>query len=188
MEINWIELWAVIFGLLAVYFNTREIVWGWPIGIVGVILSSLLFYQVRLYSDLILHVLYVGLGFYGWYEWLYGGKNRSTLLVSTLSLRLWLPLVTLGSVGTIVIGYLFDHYTEADLAYWDAFTTSFSLVGQYLLAKKKLENWLLWIVVDLVASGIYLYQELYLLALLYFLYLGLAAYGYYRWQKTIMHD
>ena len=185
MEINWIELFAVLFGLVAVYFNTREIVWGWPTGIVGVILSGMLFYEVRLYSDLILHGLYVILGFYGWYEWLYGGRNNATLQVTTLSSDTLLLLISLGGVGTAIIGYLFDRYTDADLAYWDAFTTSFSLVGQYMLAKKKLENWILWIVVDAVASGIYLYKGLYLLALLYFLYLGLAAYGYRNWRKSL---
>ena len=188
MELNWIELLAVVFGLVAVIFNTREIVWGWPTGIVGVVLSGILFYQVRLYSDLILHVLYVVLGFYGWYEWVYGGKDKSVLPVSTLLPHQWLPLVALGGAGMVAIGYWFDRYTDADLAYWDAFTTSFSLAGQYLLAKKKLENWLLWIVVDAVASGIYLYKELYLLALLYFLYLGLAAYGYHRWRKSMLYD
>lgn len=185
MEINWIEFFAVVFGLVAVYFNTREIVWGWPTGIVGVVLSGLLFYEVRLYSDLILHVIYVILGFYGWYEWLYGGRGNAALRVTTLTPKILLVLIGFGGVGTVVIGYLFDRYTAADLAYWDAFTTSFSLVGQYMLAKKKIENWILWMVVDAVASGIYLYKELYLLALLYFLYLGLAAYGYYRWQRTL---
>ena len=185
MEINWIELFAVIFGLIAVYLNTREIIWGWPIGIVGVVLSGILFYEVRLYSDLILHVIYVVLGFYGWYEWLYGGREDSALQVTTLTPRTLLLLVALGGIGTVAIGYLFDRYTDANLAYWDAFTTSFSLVGQYMLAKKKLENWILWIVVDAVAAGIYVYKELYLLALLYFLYLGLATYGYYRWRSTL---
>lgn len=185
MEINWIELFAVLFGFIAVCFNTREMVWGWPTGIVGVVLSGILFYEVKLYSDLILHVVYVVLGFYGWYEWLYGGKNQSALRVTTLAPKLLLLLIGLGGIGTLVIGYLFDRYTAADLAYWDAFTTSFSLVGQYMLAKKKLENWVLWIVVDVVASGIYVYKELYLLALLYFLYLGLAIYGYRRWRSTL---
>ena len=185
MEINWIEFFAVIFGLIAVYLNTREIIWGWPVGIVGVVLSGILFYEVRLYSDLILHVIYVILGFYGWYEWLYGGRGDSALQVTTLTSRTLLLLIALGGIGTVAIGYLFDRYTDADLVYWDAFTTSFSLVGQYMLAKKKLENWILWIVVDAVAAGIYVYKELYLLALLYFLYLGLATYGYYRWRSTL---
>ena len=185
MEFNWIEALAVVFGLIAVYFNTREVVWGWPTGIVGVVLSGILFYEVRLYADLILHGLYVILGFYGWYEWLYGGKNKATLHVTTLSSRALWVLMIAGGIGTVVIGYFFDRYTDADLAYWDALTTSFSLVGQYMLAKKKLENWLLWIAVDAVASGMYVYKGLYLLALLYFLYLGLAAYGYARWKKTL---
>ena len=187
MELNWIEVLALLFGLAAVYFNTREIVWGWPVGIVGVVLSGILLYEVRLYSDLVLHVVYFVLGFYGWYEWLYGGRNKGTLQVTNISSNLALALLAVGAIGTGAIGYAFDRYTDADLAYWDAFTTSFSLVGQYMLAKKKLENWLLWIGVDAVASAMYAYKELYLLSLLYFLYLGLATYGYYQWKKTLIH-
>ena len=185
MLLNIIELLAVVFGLIAVYFNTQEIVWAWPTGIIGVVLSAILFYEVKLYADLSLHVVYVILGFYGWYEWLYGGKHQSALQVSTSSSVEILMLLVAGVIGTGLIGFLFNRYTDADLAYWDGFTTSFSLVGQYWLAKKKLENWLLWIVVDVVASGIYVYKGLYLLALLYFLYLGLAVYGYQQWRKTL---
>ncbi len=186
MEWNWIEFFAVVFGLVAVYFNTKEIIWGWPTGIVGVILSGVLFYQVKLYADLGLHIVYVILGFYGWYKWLYGGKNQSELRVSRTNTSLMIGLIAAGIVGTAGIGYFFQQTTDADLPYWDAFTTAFSLVGQYMLAKKKLENWILWIVVDIVASGIYVMKELYLLALLYFLYLGLAAYGYRQWKKSLV--
>ncbi len=185
MEIDYFELFAVIFGFIAVLFNTRENVWGWPTGIIGVALSSVVFYEARLYADLSLHVIYFILGFYGWYEWLYGGKNKSVLKVSTISKTEIIILTILGAIGMLFIGYFFDNYTDADLAYWDAFTTSYSLVGQYLLAKKKIENWLLWIVVDAIASGIYVYKNLYLLAALYFLYLGLATYGYINWKKSL---
>lgn len=185
MELNYYELFAFIFGLIAVYFNTQENVLGWPTGIIGVVLSGIVFFQAKLYSDLSLHVIYVILGFYGWYEWLYGGKNKSELKVSTLSRSLLAALIVLGAIGTAGIGYFFDTYTDADLAYWDAFTTAYSLVGQYMLARKKIENWILWIIVDAVASGIYIYKELYLLALLYFLYLGLATYGYLNWKKSM---
>jgi len=185
LELNYYELFAVIFGFIAVYFNTQENVWGWPTGIIGVVLSGIVFLEAKLYSDLVLHIIYVVLGFYGWYEWLYGGKNNSVLKVTTLGRNLLIILAITGAVGTVIIGYLFDTYTDADLAYWDAFTTSFSLVGQYMLARKKIENWILWIIVDAVASGIYIYKELYLLALLYFLYLGLATYGYLNWKKSL---
>ncbi len=181
-----IEFFAFIFGIVAVYFNTREIVWGWPVGIVGVVLSGIVFFDALLYSDLALHVVYVVLGFYGWYEWLYGGRNQSVLKVSTLSYPVLALLIAAGTVGVVLIGYFFDKYTNADLPYWDAFTTSFSLVGQYMLAKKKIENWILWLVVDFVATGIYIYKELYWLALLYFLYLGLATYGYLNWRKSML--
>lgn len=185
MELNYYELFAVIFGFIAVYFNTRENVLGWPVGIVGVVLSGIVFYQAKLYSDFSLHIIYVILGFYGWYEWLYGGKSKSELKVSTLTRGLLGILILLGAIGTVGIGYFFDIYTDADLAYWDAFTTAYSLVGQYMLARKKIENWILWIIVDAVASGMYVYKGLYLLALLYFLYLGLATYGYLNWKKSM---
>lgn len=190
MEWNWVEFFAVVFGLVAVYFNTREIVWGWPTGIVGVILSGILFYQVQLYADLILHIIYVVLGFYGWYKWLYGGKDQSELGVSRTKTPLLFGLIVAGIAGTAGIGYFFQSTTDAALPYWDAFTTAFSLVGQYMLAKKKIENWVVWIIVDAIASGIYVVKELYLLALLYFLYLGLAAYGYRNWQRSLSlkHD
>lgn len=185
MEINYIELLALVFGVVSVWFNSREVVWGWPTGIVGTVLSGILFWEVKLYSDLILHVFYVILGFYGWYEWLYGGKNKKELKVSLLSRQRMVLLLILGLIGLGGFGYFFDQFSDADLPYWDAFTTSFSFVGTYMLARKKLENWLLWIVVDTVAAGIYLYKELYLLSLLYFLYLGLATYGFVNWRKSL---
>lgn len=188
MEINYIELLALVFGILAVGFNTKEIVWGWPTGIVGTILSGILFIEARLYSDLILHVFYVILGFYGWYEWLYGGRNKQELKVSPLSKSRLLFLMILGGMGWAGFGYFFANYTDADLAYWDAFTTSFSFVGTYMLARKKIENWILWIVVDAVAAGIYFYKELFLLSLLYFLYLGLASYGFLNWRKSMRQE
>lgn len=181
-----IEFFALLFGIVAVYLNTKEIVWGWPTGIVGVVLSGIIFYDARLYSDLVLHIFYFILGFYGWYEWLFGGKNQSERKVSTLTHTTLIGLILAGAVGTVLIGYFFDNFTDADLAYWDAFTTSYSLVGQYMLAKKKIENWILWLVVDAFAAGIYFYKGLYMLALLYFLYLGLATYGFINWRKSLL--
>lgn len=183
-----IEFFALIFGIIAVYFNTRENVWGWPTGIVGVVLSSIVLYDARLYADLMLHAVYFVLGFYGWYEWLHGGRNDSAKEVGTLRYKMLSALLLAGVLGTGLMGYLFDQYTDADLAYWDAFTTSFSLVGQYMLAKKKIENWILWLVVDAVAAGMYWYKGLAMLALLYFLYLGLATYGWINWRKSLRQN
>ncbi len=188
MEINYIELLALIFGVLAVWLNAKEIVWGWPVSIIGTVLSGILFFEVKLYSDLTLHVFYFLMGFYGWYEWLYGGKNKGELKVSTMHQKRLGFLLVLGGIGVGIIGYSFATYTDADLPYWDAFTTSFSFVGTYMLAQKKIENWLLWIVVDAVAAGIYLYKELFLLSLLYFLYLGLATYGFLNWRQSMRKE
>ncbi|WKN41809.1 nicotinamide riboside transporter PnuC [Tunicatimonas pelagia] len=190
MEWNWIEFFAVVFGLIPIYLNVREIVWGWPTSIIGSILLGLIAYQAQLYASVGLNVVYVIMGFYGWYQWLYGGKNQSKLQVTRTGTSLLFLLIVLGIIGTAGIGYFFQRTTDADIPYWDAFGTAFSLVGTYMLAKKKHENWLLWIVVDAIFVGIYFTKELYLLALLYFLYLGLATYGYYQWRQSlaIAHD
>ncbi|MGB3587120.1 MAG: nicotinamide riboside transporter PnuC [Tunicatimonas sp.] len=188
MEWNWVEFLAVIFGVIPIYLNAREIVWGWPTSIVGAVLLGFIAYQAQLYASVGLNGVYIILGFYGWYEWIYGGDNQSRLTISVTAFPTLLTLLIAGMIGTIGIGYFFRQNTDADLPYWDAFGTAFSLVGTYMLARKKLENWVLWIVVDAVFVGIYVVKELYLLALLYFLYLGLAAYGYRNWQRSLKVD
>jgi nicotinamide mononucleotide transporter len=180
-----IEIIAVVFGLLCVWLTIRQNIWCWPTGLVQVALYIYIFMQVKLYSDVILHVIYVGMQIYGWYHWLHGGRDHGALGVTLLTrqARLLWPLITL--VVTLIWGFLMSHYTDAALPYADAFTTVASLVAQWLLARKKLESWLFWIVVDIVAIGVYGYKELYLTCGLYAVFLVLATRGWFTWRKTI---
>jgi nicotinamide mononucleotide transporter len=182
---NPLELLGVIFGLACVTLNALENIWGWPTGLVSVGIYIFIFFDVRLYADMVLNVFFFITGVYGWYHWLTGGEKRDDLPITRSGLRDWGLYVAIGIVGLILIGLFFDTYTDADLAYWDAYTTSFSLVAQVLMARKKLENWLIWIAVDIIATGIYWYKGLYLTAFMFAVYLILATVGYLNWRKRM---
>ena len=181
-----IEWTAVIFGFICVLLNAMENVWGWPTGLVSVGLYFIVFFNAKLYADFTLQIFFFVTGVYGWYHWLYGGKEKDDLPITTSSVRDWIWYVVIGVAGLLIIGYLFDTFTDADLAYWDAYTTAFSLVAQILMARKKIENWLIWIAVDIIAIGIYYVKGLYPTAILYTGFLVLATIGYLNWRKRML--
>jgi len=182
--VNWIEITATIFGALCVWLTVRQHILCWPTGLVQVTLYIVVFYQAKLYSDMLLHLIYVVLQCYGWYAWLYGGTNRSTLPVIRLPvahLSGWVVVVLAGTAG---LGYGMSTYTDAALPYPDGFTTVASLVAQWLLARKKLESWYFWIAVDIVAIGVYFAKALYFTTGLYLLFLVLATMGLIAWRTS----
>lgn len=184
IPMNGIELTATIFGVLCVGLYIRQNIWSWPTGLVQVILFVYIFYEARLYSDMLLHIIYIFLQLYGWYHWLYGGHDRTSLPITTLariSLATW---VGVGLAGTVALGFTMDTFTDAALPYADAFTTVMSLIAQWLLARKKLESWGFWIAVDVVAIGVYLSRDLYFTTGLYILFLGMAMAGLLAWRRA----
>jgi nicotinamide mononucleotide transporter len=188
LEVNWLEITGVITGFVCVYLNTRENVWGWPIGLVSVFCYIFIFYDAKLYADMALQVIYVALGLYGWYEWLYGGEAKKQLRVSKIKQKELLLLVSIGIVATGTAYYSLQKFTDASLPFWDSITAVFSLAGQYLLARKVLENWLFWIFVDIIYVFLYFYKALYLTSLLYFGFLVLATIGYFGWRKSLQAE
>jgi nicotinamide mononucleotide transporter len=185
---TYIEAIAVVFGVLCVWLTVRQNIWCWPTGLVQVLLYIIIFYQVKLYSDLILHVIYVGMQIYGWYHWLHGGKAHGKLPVSKLTSigrLIWTAVVI---AGTLMWGYLMASLTNASVPYGDAFTTVASLVAQWLMARKRLESWIFWICVDIAAIGIYLYKGLFLTSGLYTVFLVLATTGLFAWRKSLRQE
>jgi nicotinamide mononucleotide transporter len=181
----WIEATAVIFGLLCVWLTIRQNIWCWPTGLIQVLLYIIIFYKALLYSDMLLHVIYVAMQIYGWYHWLHGGKGKTELKVSILSAMTFLIWIGTGILGIFAWGYLMGNYTNAAVPYADSFTTVMSLIAQWLMARKRLESWFFWIAVDVVAIGVYLYKGLYLTMGLYAVFLALATIGYFRWKATM---
>lgn len=182
---NWLELVAVITGFICVFFNARENVWGWPLGIISCFLYIFIFYDTKLYPDMWLQIMYVGLNMYGWYQWLFGGENKKELKITTLRWKEASILIPSGLLLTLLSYYFFSTYTDAAQPFWDSFNTAFSLVAVYLMAKKRLENWLIWIMVDIIYVPLVFSRGLYLTAFLYLSYLVLATYGYIQWRKNM---
>ncbi len=180
-----IETIAAVCGVLCVWLTVRQNVLCWPTGLVQVVLYIGVFYHARLYSDLILHVIYVVMQIYGWYHWLLGGQDRTELKVTVLSSSAMVGWVAIVVGATVPWGYAMATYTDAAAPYADAFIAVASLTAQWLMARKKLASWYFWVTVDLVAIGVYLSRQLVITTGLYLLFLGLAVLGYLRWKQTI---
>jgi nicotinamide mononucleotide transporter len=179
------EVASVLFGVVAVYLTVRENVWCWPLGLVNVGLSAVVFWQAKLYADMGLQVVYVILCLYGWYEWLHGGADHGALPVSRSPRPTLGLLALLGTAGAGLLGLALARHTDASLPYWDSSTTSFSLVAQLMQTRKWFENWIVWIVVDVVYVGMYVYKSLYPMAGLYAVFLVLAVLGFREWKESL---
>ncbi len=182
---NRFEIIAALFGVVSVFLSVRQNIWSWPTAIVNVAMYIVVFYRSKLYSDTGLQVVYVALNFYGWYQWLYGGKNRTELAVARTGARLGAILVAIGLVSTAALGALVSRNTDAALPYMDALTTSTSLVAQWMMTKKLLENWIVWVSVDVVYIGMYIYKDLYVTSALYAVFLILSVMGYLQWKRSL---
>lgn len=184
---NWspLELIAMACGVVSVYLSVREHVWSWPTGIVNVTLYVVIFYQAKLYANMGLQVVYIVLSVYGWYNWLYGGANRSTLAVSRTPRRVALLLPVVGVAGAIALGAVLARHTDDALPYAESATTAVSLIAQWMMTRKFLESWILWIVVDVAYVVMFVRQDLLLTAALYALFLALAVNGFVTWKRSL---
>lgn len=185
---QWIELTATIFGLLCVLLTIRRSIWCWPTGLVQVLLFIIVFYDAKLYSDLILHVIYVGMQLYGWHCWTHPSANQAKLGVFSLPPSHLARWILVAMVGTLVWGFSMKTWTDASLPYADAFTTVTSLIAQYLLARRYVQNWGFWIVVDVVAIGVYFAKDLHATATLYAVFLILATVGWMSWTRELQNQ
>ena len=179
-----LETIAVVTGAVCVYLVVREHVWNFPIGILSSVLFFVLFWQSRLFGDAGLQVFFMVLGFQGWYWWLRGGVNRSALTVTRASPKLWAGVVIVTGIATYAL-MVFLKEVKGSAPFLDAFTTALSLSAQYLLNHKKIENWLIWIVADVIYVYLYVTRGLTLTAILYTVFLALCVAGLIEWRKSL---
>ena len=184
---NWLELIASILGIISVWFVVRRNIWAFPVGIVMVVLYFFIFYEAKYYGDMVLQVVFVVMQVQGWYEWSRGNRaDDDRIAVRKLAPQQWLLTGGLLVLGTLGIGYLLQRFTDAALPWVDALTTSLSLLAQWWMNKKYLDNWTLWIIADAIYLYQYAYKALYFTTVLYAVFLVLAVMGLREWKQKMV--
>lgn len=179
---SWIEILAFVTGVWCVWLAARRHILNFPVGIINTSLFVVLFLGVGLYADMVLQFVYIALGVAGWYWWLRGGPQRSALAVRRTSPAHRAVLVAALGATTWAIYYLLSSHTDSTVPELDALTTALSLVAQYMLSRKLLEHWYVWISADLIYIPLYASKGLYLTAGLYAIFLTLCVYGLLAWR------
>ncbi len=178
-----LEITAVLVNVLGVWLTARRTPWCWPVGVVAVLLYVWIFYDVKLYSDMLLQVVFALLQGYGWWRWKTGRMDNGRVLIEPLPINLAVISLAAGAVISVALGAAMAHFTDASLPWLDAALTGFSLVASYWAARKFIASWWLWIILDVIYTGLYFHKDLPLTAVLYAGFILLAAYGLRAWQR-----
>ena len=184
---NKIELLGAILGILYIFFSIRQSILTWPTGLLTSVLYTIVFFQSKFYADMGLQVYYVVISIYGWYYWQKGaqpGKNK-TIPVRRLSINFWPIIAIIGFIIYILLVYILINFTDSDVPYMDSLTTVLSIIATWMLAKKYIEQWLIWIFVDAVSAGLYVYKNLWPTVILFIVYTIMAILGYLEWKKDL---
>jgi nicotinamide mononucleotide transporter len=179
---TWLEIIGVISGLLCVYLAAVNNIWNWPIAIISVSIYIFIFFDARLYADMGLQVYFMVMNIYGWYYWSKKPATEEKTPVALITMKEIILSVIAIIMFTFILGSVLK-YTPASYPYIDSFCTACSLVAQVFLARKVLENWLIWIFVDIIYVGVYIFKHLDLTAAMYAIYVGIALLGYIDWRK-----
>lgn len=181
-----LEVVAVVTAAAGVWLTTRRTVIAWPITLVSCVLYGVVFREARLYSDMLLQGVFAVFCVYGWWQWSKGVREEGTVTVWPAPRRTVAAGIVCGVAGGLLLGALMRRYTNAALPFVDASLTSFSLVATAWGARKYIANWTVWIVVDVVYTGMFVFKHLYLTAGLYAVFVGLAVWGLREWRRASM--
>ena len=183
LSANWLEMTGFLTTLVGIWLTTRRLLICWPVVLAADVIYLVVFYRARLFSDSLLQIFFVAFTLYGWWHWWRGVREDGEVRVVPLGMRGWLGGLAAGAVGAVLLGWLMVHVGAA-LPHLDAALTSYSLVASWWQARKHTANWWLWIVVNLIYIGEYLYKDLLLTAVLYLLLVGLAIMGLVDWRRA----
>ncbi|MEY1639743.1 nicotinamide riboside transporter PnuC [Tenuifilum osseticum] len=185
LQNNYIELIGAITGLIYLYLEIKQRVWLWPLGIITSAFYIYIFYESKFYADMGLQFYYLFISIYGWYHWLFGGavKAKNSLPVTNTPKSNYLPLLAASVAFFVIIRYILVHYTDSPVPTGDAFTTALSIIATWMLARKYIEHWWLWVVVNSVSLALYLYKGLYPTSVLFVFYTTMSVVGYYQWKQ-----
>ncbi|MFM6975277.1 MAG: nicotinamide riboside transporter PnuC [Sphingobacteriaceae bacterium] len=180
-----LETFGVISGVLCVWLAAKNNIWNWPIAIISVSIYIIIFFEAKLYADMGLQVYFMAMNIYGWYFWSRKPADAPKVPVQSISKTEILFAICGVVVFTALLGFFLFQQTDAAFPFIDSFCTALSLVAQLFMARKILENWLIWIFVDIIYVGVYLAKDLHLTAGMYALYVYIALSGYLAWRKEL---
>lgn len=182
---HYIEVCGTLTGFLYLGFSIRQHFLTWPVGLLNALFYVVVFFTSKIYADMALQFYYVAISIYGWWCWLHGSATGHTLEVTRTAYNLWLKLMFASILLFVVIAFVLVRFTDSPVPYWDSLTTALSIVATWMLAQKKIEHWLLWVLVDAISIGLFIVKELYPTTLLFLVYTILAIYGYFEWRKEL---
>lgn len=180
---TWPEWVGVISGFICIYLATKENILSWPISIISVVAYGWVFYAARMYGDMSLQFYFLFTAFYGWYFWI-RKKQGDDKPIATLPAKSWWLVIGSVIVLSILLGLFLDRFTDTDVPYEDGLCTAMSFVAQIMLTRKILQNWILWIIVDICYIPLYIYKNLNLSAIFYAFLVAIAIKGYLDWRRT----
>jgi nicotinamide mononucleotide transporter len=183
---NWIEIVGAILSLIYLYLSIKQRVSLWFYGIISSLFYILVFFQSKLYADMSLQFYYVIISIYGWINWKKGNTESGEELPATRITKKYI-LISIIATGIIYFIYyiILAKFTDSTIPKSDAFVGALSIIGTWMLAKKFIENWLVWFATDALCVGLYIYKGLYPTVILFIIYTVMAAVGYWQWKKTI---
>jgi nicotinamide mononucleotide transporter len=179
-----LELVSFVLAVITVALNIRQVHWAWLFAIISSACYGVVFYGARLYGDMGLQLVFAVVSVWGWYQWLHGGGGDRALPVTTLNVRGSVQALLAWAIGFALLSTFLARFTNSDVPHIDGFLTAGSLVGQVLLSRKKVENWHVWIAVDVLYVGLYMFKGLMLTAILYALFCVMAVVGLLAWRRA----
>lgn len=185
---HWLEIAGTLLGMVYVFLSVKQNVFTWLTGFLTSALYIVVFFQSKFYADMALQVYYLWISVFGWYIWTKGPTSkagRSDYPVSRINKQLGLILTGIALLLWLLIYFALKAFTDSPVPFGDAFTTAFSIVATWMLARKILEHWLVWIVVDLISLGLYVWKGLYPTAILFMIYTIVALWGFNEWKKEL---
>lgn len=185
-----LQIVGVALGLLYLYFEYKANIWLWVVGLIMPIVHGALYFRQGLYADFSMEVYYILAGIYGLAMWSRGSKKekKSELKIGYTPRVAWVAIVGVYALLHAAIYLLLTTFTDSTVPFWDSLTTALSMIAYWLLSRKYIEQWLVWLAVDVITVGLYIYKDIPLTAGLYALYSALAIAGYLRWKRTIKSE
>jgi len=183
---NWVEVAGTVLGLIYIFLSIKQNIFTWPVGLLTSAFYVYVFFAAKFYADMALQLYYVLVSLYGWYFWVKGNPKEDVQLeVSQTPLNLWRWLVAASVLFFVLIEFVLKNYTDSPVPVGDALTTALSLVATWMLARKYLEHWLIWIFVDFFSAVLYAFKGLWPTVILFVVYTAMAVVGYLKWRNEL---